>query len=172
MTGVVAAIATSGQNAYYSTGLVLRQYLGFAGADPNFPDSRSPISTVVFEVPILLGYTGTTNRTALWTGYIRPRRSLGSATTFQLNISGNFGNNYNFMWLGAPAVSGRTGGNALMTGTGTLSASAQLIPGQYVPLRIQVAYNGDNSQSRLTFTLLVDGVVGFDASYNTLTMGV
>jgi hypothetical protein len=170
MTGIMSAIVGTGQNIIYVPGLVLRQYSGYAGTNTAFFDSATPFNTSINAAPVGVSYSGSSNLSALWTGYYRPG-STGTST-FTVLPSYDDAQNYNYFWLGSTARSGYSAGNAQIAGSGSTSIS--LLAGHYYPVRIQLAYDGNSGffqDPELSFTLLINGSSSYSVFYNSLTQG-
>ena len=170
MTGIMSAVIGTAQNIIYTPGLILRQYSGYAGTNTAFFDSATPFNTSVNAAPAGVSYSGSADRSALWTGYYRPAAT--GASNFTVSPSFDDATNYNYFWLGNSARSGYSAGNAQIVGSGSTSIS--LLAGHYYPIRIQLAYDGDSGffdDPELFFTLLVNGSSSYSVFYNSLTQG-
>jgi hypothetical protein len=171
MTGIMSAGIGSGQNVIFAPGTTQRFYSGYAGTNTAFFDSQIPFSTVIDAGTLSFSNSSSSSISVLWQGYFRPT-ATGTAT-FTLSISIDDADNYNFLWVGPAARSGYSAGNALINGFG--SGNLSVIAGQYYPLRLQLAYDGDGglfNDPFINFNLLVDGSTSYSTFYNSLTTGI
>jgi hypothetical protein len=184
MSGIMAAVAGTGQNVIYANGLYNTTY----GVE------LSPI-----DIGTLSSRFGANSVTYQWIGYYRPATSasvqLGAICnyveylddpfngTYPYNWGGG-GNSTCYIWTGNTAKSGFNGGNATAviqngTGGGNFGATAN----SYVPIRIQwstfLPYQAQTyfrtyyyfAESNFTFTIAGNAGVSGRIFYNTLTNG-
>ena len=169
MAGSVGAMlgTAAGSGRDYQPGLSQRFYSGYAGTDTSFFDSRSPFSTAIDLAPASASLTGSAATSVLWLGYYRaPSTGNFTLTLAELTRECFF---YMYLWLGPLAKTGYDETNATVTFVG--SASVPLQAGVYYPLRVQLAYDGDNSSSFISFTVRVNGSTSYPIFYNANTGG-
>ena len=174
MTGIMAAIAGTGQNVIYGSGLYSVVRGGYAGGNTAyFNTGTSPVGPDTS--PIQVGYSNT-DISQQWIGYFRP--TITGTLTFGVQTTGSNFSSYNYLWVGEKARTTFSSGNADITGfNGLTSASISgFTAGLYYPIRIQFAYldtAGAFQSSNCTFTFLVQGTssIGTTVFYNTLTSG-
>lgn len=183
MSGIIAAVAGTGQNVIYANGLFNTTY----GVE------LSPI-----DIGTQSSQGGAVSLTYQWIGYYKPSTSasvqLGavcnyaeyysSGGTFPYNWGGG-GNSTCYIWTGNTAKSGYNGSNytaLIQNGTGGGNFGAQA--NSYVPIRIQwscslpqqyqtfgfTTYNFF-AQANFTFTIAGSSSVSGLIWYNTLTNG-
>jgi hypothetical protein len=171
MTGIMSAGIGSGQNVIYVPGTVQKFYFGYAGTNTGFFDSQSPFATQIDNAPLNYSNSSDNSFSVLWQGYFRP--TVTGTATFTLSISLDDADNYNFLWIGPAARGGYSAGNALINGFG--SGNVSVIAGQYYPLRLQLAYDGDGGffdDPFISFNLLINGSTSYSVFYNSLTTGI
>jgi hypothetical protein len=188
MSGIMAAVAGTGQNVIYANGLFNTTY----GVE------LSPI-----DIGNQSSFNGNFSVTYQWIGYYRPASSsaiqLGAVcnyTEYFYYMAYNYGFEYNwggggnstcYIWTGNTAKSGFNGSNAtavIQNGTGGSNFTATA--NSYVPIRIQwstvLPYRFVNNfgtqddyilYAQSNFAFIIGGTSSISGSifYNTLTNG-
>lgn len=171
MTGSLAIVSTMVQNPAVASGLVKRLYLGYAGNNPAYFDTRTPYSTSIDSAPANQSWSGT-NASGLWMGYFRP--TVNGNNNIAMVINKDLAASQCFFWIGNAALSGYTANNAFLKGSGSENDNISLIAGVLYPIRLQVGFQNQGDffeDGYLSFTLQINGSNSYNIFYNTLTMG-
>lgn len=185
MSGIMAAVAGTGQNIIYANGLYNTTY---------------GVETSPIDIGGATSINGTYNVTYQWIGYYRPASSsaiqlgaicnyaeyyrLSGGANYQYNWGGG-GNSTCYIWTGNTAKSGYNSGNATaIIQNGTSGNSFTATANSYVPIRIQWStdlpydfyfYTGGYIEyyAQSNFTFLIGGTSSISGRifYNTLTNG-
>ncbi len=170
MSAIQAAVFNSGQNIIYAPGLVRGRYSGYAGTSTVWFDTRTPTVVTIVTSPVTFSSGAASSISLLWRGYYRP--VITESVTFSTSVSLFDASSYHAVWIGDAARSGYTLGNSLLSGSGSRTGSISLTGGIYYPIRIQLAYSGDDSFDsfpEISFLLRINNSTSYDLFYNSLT---